>query len=140
MLARIAVVSRNSTISVACNASNSGRIVPTKSIGAWTGALPERRQSANREYWTTLLASIWALKKFDTNVRFRPLDSPFFTASIRKVHKKLFRRNRKSLCQLHDILQGRIPFSSFYPADVVAMQSRSSGQFPLRTSLGRRST
>jgi|ERR1700679_3620347 hypothetical protein len=51
-----------------------------------------------------------------------------------KVRKKLFRRNRKSFCQLYDILQGYIPFASFYPADVVAMQSRTFGQFLLRVA------
>lgn len=51
-----------------------------------------------------------------------------------KVRKKLFRGNRKSFCQLYDILQSYIPFASFYPADVVAMQSRTFGQFLLRVA------
>ena len=51
-----------------------------------------------------------------------------------KISKKFFRRDRKSLRQFYDILQGHIPFASFYPADVVAMQSRSFGQFLLRVA------
>ncbi len=49
-----------------------------------------------------------------------------------KVSEKLFWRDRKSLRQLYDILQSHVPFASLHPADVVAMQSRSFGQFLLR--------
>jgi hypothetical protein len=60
------------------------------------------------------------------------LNSLAGTLLLGKVGKKLFRRHRKGSRQFYDILQGYIPFASFYTAHVVAVQSRSFGQFLLR--------
>jgi hypothetical protein len=76
-----------------------------------------------------MLLSAYAVKRIlfcvDSKAYF--LNSFVGTLLLGKIHEKLLRWNRKSFCQLYDILQGHIPFASFYAADVIAMQSRSFG-------------
>jgi len=48
---------------------------------------------------------------------------------LRKVREQLGRLDGKRFCQLDDVLQGDIPFTALYPADVVAMQASPLGQF-----------
>ena len=74
------VLSIPAITSAVCNWSSCGRIVTTRLIGAWAGAVPERRQSANNAYCTTLFASIWARKKLSTDAGSRPIAAPSFTA------------------------------------------------------------
>jgi hypothetical protein len=56
------------------------------------------------------------------------------TQQFGKIHKEFSRRNRKGLCQFHDILQSHIPLTALDPADVVAMQPGPFGQFLLRVA------
>lgn len=48
-----------------------------------------------------------------------------------KSLRKGFRRDRKSLRQLYNILQRHIPLATLHAAHVVAMQARTFGQFLL---------
>src|SRR5882757_1952216 len=80
LLVRTAAVSISSAISDFCTSSNCGRITFNKSTGACSGALPARYQSASSAYCTNLLASICALKKFDTDASSSPFDTPSFIA------------------------------------------------------------
>jgi len=51
-----------------------------------------------------------------------------------KVDKEVARRHRKRLRQLHDVFDGHIPLATLHPADVIAMQFRSFGEFLLRVA------
>ncbi len=51
-----------------------------------------------------------------------------------KVDKEVARRHRKRLRQLHDVFEGHIPLATLHPADVIAMQFRSFGEFLLRVA------
>ena len=51
-----------------------------------------------------------------------------------KIDEEVSWRNGKSLRQLDDILQRDITFATLHAADVVAVQSRSFGQFLLRVA------
>src|SRR5882757_9136910 len=80
LLVRTAAVSTSSAIRDFCTSSNCGRITFNKSTGACSGALPARYQSASSAYCTNLLASICALKKFDTDASSSPFAAPSFIA------------------------------------------------------------
>jgi hypothetical protein len=53
---------------------------------------------------------------------------------LRKVDEEVFGGHRKSLCQLHNILQSDVPFASLYPPDIVTMKSGAFGKLFLRVA------
>jgi hypothetical protein len=51
-----------------------------------------------------------------------------------KIDEEISWRNGKSFCQLNDIFESHVSLSPLHAADVIAMQSRSFGQFFLRVA------
>ena len=51
-----------------------------------------------------------------------------------KVYEQIAWRHRKRLGQLHNVFECHIPLATLHPADVIAMQFRSFGEFLLRVA------
>jgi len=51
-----------------------------------------------------------------------------------KVYEQIAWRHRKRLRQLHNVFESHIPLATLHPADVIAMQFRSFGEFLLRVA------